>query len=196
MRVLLFLSMFWVMVNDNVKADNQIIYLGGGCFWCVESVFAKVKGVLSATSGYMGGTIKNPAYCEVCNGNTGHAEVVRVVFNPDVISLEKILELFFTIHDPTTLNRQGNDVGTQYRSVIFYSTPAQKIVIDTFIVNLDNQEVFDNKIVTQVEAEKPFYEAEEYHQGYFNRNPDQPYCRIVVAPKVRKASKLFGELMK
>lgn len=197
MRFFNILILVMMMSINNINAAGRdVIYLGGGCFWCVESVFSRLKGVDSAVSGYMGGTIKNPAYREVCSGTTGHAEVVKVVYDPSAISLNQILEVFFTIHDPTTLNRQGNDVGTQYRSVIFYTWDNQKVMVEKYVAELERQIVFDDPIVTQISAAVPFYEAEDYHQNYFTKNPSQPYCRIVVAPKVNKAEKLFGNLVR
>lgn len=181
----------------NLEANNkQVIYLGGGCFWCIESVFERLKGVETAVSGYMGGATPNPTYQEVCSGKTGHAEVVKVVFNPQVVSLNQLLEVFFTVHDPTTPNRQGNDVGTQYRSAIFCTSPMQLKEVEGFIDALKEAAAFDRDIVTQVVAAGEFYEAEAYHQDYFRRNPKQPYCQMVVAPKVKKLEVNFLPLLK
>ena len=180
-----------------VKAGkSEVIYLGGGCFWCIESVFERLKGVETAVSGYMGGETPNPTYQEVCSGKTGHAEVVKVVFNPQLVSLNQLLEVFFTVHDSTTPNRQGNDVGTQYRSVIFTTSEMQLHAVEGFIGRLQEAAVFDRDIVTQVVAATDFYEAEAYHQDYFRRNPKQPYCQIVVAPKVKKLELNFSPLLK
>jgi methionine-S-sulfoxide reductase len=197
MRILLITIYILVMNNiNNDASNNKTIYLGGGCFWCVESVFSRLKGIESAVSGYMGGTVDNPTYREVCSGTTGHAEVVKLVYNTSKITLKEILEVFFTIHDPTTLNRQGNDIGTQYRSVIFWTDTEQQRLVSEFISNLNVTDKYDNPIVTQVVAASTFFEAEEYHQGYFDKNPSQPYCRIIIAPKVKNAITLFGELSK
>lgn len=165
--------------------------LGGGCFWCTEAVFKEVKGVLEVQPGYSGGHIKNPAYREVTTGRTGHAEVVEITFDPAVVSFGKILEYFFATHDPTTLNRQGADVGTQYRSAIFYHSPEQKLAAEKLILQLENERAFDRPIVTEVTPFTAFYKAEDYHKDYFERNGGQPYCRLVVAPKVEKIKKIL-----
>lgn len=170
--------------------------LGGGCFWCLEAVFDGLKGVASVESGYMGGSQPNPTYEEVCSGRTGHAEVVQVAFDPGVVSFREILEVFFVIHDPTTLNRQSNDTGTQYRSAIFYHTPEQKAVAEHVIANLNGAKLWSDPIVTEVAPAPAFYVAEGYHQEYFDRNPYQPYCQFVVAPKVAKFRKHFLEKLK
>ncbi len=160
--------------------------LAGGCFWCVEAVFDQVKGVTDVVSGYTGGGVPNPTYDAVCAGVTGHAEVVQVTFDPDQISYREVLEIFFSVHDPTTLNRQGNDVGTQYRSAIFYHSPEQQRIAGETIAELDAQGIWDGAIVTEVEPLDRFWPAEEYHQEYFARNPQQPYCAAVVGPKIAK----------
>ena len=165
--------------------------LGGGCFWCLEAVFEGLEGVLSVESGYMGGQTANPTYEDVCSGRTGHAEVVQVVFDPAVVSFADILEVFFVIHDPTTLNRQGNDVGTQYRSAIFYHTAQQKTTADAVIARLNGAKVWDAPVVTELVPAAKFYPAESYHQRYYATNPYQPYCQFVVAPKVQKFRKQF-----
>lgn len=165
--------------------------LAGGCFWCLEAVYDEIEGVEDVTSGYAGGSTPNPTYEEVCSGRTGHAEVVQIKFDPRVISFGEILGVFFTIHDPTTLNRQGNDVGTQYRSAIFYHSPEQEQIARRKIAELEAAKLWDAPIVTEVVPMTAFYTAEEYHQEYFSRNPYQPYCQIVVAPKVAKARKVF-----
>lgn len=165
--------------------------LGGGCFWCLEAVFEQVQGVETVVSGYSGGFRQDPGYDDVCTGKTGHAEVVQLGFDPDVISFRDILEIFFAIHDPTTLNRQGNDVGSQYRSVIFYHTPEQKDVASTLIADLEAQHVWDAPIVTQLNPVSTFYRAEDYHQQYFRNHPEQGYCTYVVAPKVAKFRQRF-----
>lgn len=170
--------------------------LAGGCFWCLEAVYDEAKGVLSVESGYSNGHVANPSYRDVCNGNTGHAEVIQIKFDPSIISFRDLLNVFFTIHDPTTLNRQGADVGTQYRSAIFYHSPEQKAVAEQTISELNAQGIWNSPIVTEVEALKDFYIAENYHQEYFARNQNQPYCQAVVAPKVAKFRKHYLELLK
>jgi peptide-methionine (S)-S-oxide reductase len=175
---------------------HAIATLAGGCFWCIETVFNRLRGVESAVSGYMGGHTTNPTYQDICNGDTGHAEVVQVTFDPDVISYRELLDVFFTLHDPTQLNRQGNDVGTQYRSAIFWHTPEQKAEAEAVIAELTSTRQFDAPIVTEVAEATTFYPAEDYHQGYFEQNPTQPYCQIVVAPKVAKAQVKFADRLK
>jgi peptide-methionine (S)-S-oxide reductase len=176
---------------DQIPAGREVATLGGGCFWCLEAVFDDLAGVESVESGYMGGRTREPSYEEVCGGDTGHAEVVRVTFDPKAISLREILQVFFVIHDPTTLNRQGNDVGTQYRSAIFYHSPEQKRIADEVIAELAREKVYDDRIVTEVTPATEFWIAERYHQDYFRNNPGQPYCMWVVAPKVQKFRKHF-----
>jgi peptide-methionine (S)-S-oxide reductase len=168
----------------------------GGCFWCLEAVFDQVKGVESVESGYTGGHVKNPSYREVCYGNTGHAEAVQIHYDGNVVSYQELLHIFFGIHDPTTLNRQGADVGTQYRSAIFYHNEDQKNIAEKYIKDLEMQKIFDNPIVTEVVPLDTFYVAEDYHQEYFAKNPYQPYCQAVVSPKVAKFRKGFHELLK
>lgn len=175
---------------------QETITLGGGCFWCVEAVFDQLKGVESATSGYMGGHVPNPSYERVCTGLTGHAEVVQVKFDADVISLEDILNVFFTTHDPTTLNRQGADVGTQYRSAIFYHTEEQAQTAQDTIKRITDAGLWDDPIVTEVTAASEFYPAEDYHHNYFERNPEQGYCRVVIAPKIAKFRKQYMAQLK
>ncbi len=165
--------------------------LGGGCFWCLEAIFNELHGVEKVESGYSGGSVTNPSYQEVCTGTTGHAEVVRITFDPQIISFRKLLEFFFTIHDPTTLNRQGADVGTQYRSVIFYHTREQETVSQEVIAELGAAKLWDSPIVTEVAPFTAFYPADEYHQEYFKRNPEQLYCRIVIEPKVARFRKQY-----
>lgn len=171
--------------------EAQLI-LGGGCFWCLDAVYREVPGVLKCTSGYAGGARPNPSYEQICTGATGHAEVVKLRFDADQISLERLLEIFFTIHDPTTLNRQGADTGTQYRSVVFCGDAEQQAAVTAFIDDLAQARIFDDAIVTEISDAVPFFDAEEYHQDYFRRNPGQGYCRMVVSPKVAKYRKLFG----
>jgi peptide-methionine (S)-S-oxide reductase len=173
-------------------AGQEIATLGGGCFWCLEAVFDDLQGVLSVESGYMGGTLEKPSYEQVCTGTTGHAEVVQVTFDPEEIAYREILEVFFTVHDPTTLNRQGHDAGTQYRSVIFFHSAEQERTARETIRDLTAQKIWDDLIVTQVAPAAAFWVAEPYHQEYFERNPYQPYCLAVVAPKVRKFRSKFA----
>ncbi|MGK2951987.1 MAG: peptide-methionine (S)-S-oxide reductase MsrA [Thiobacillus sp.] len=170
--------------------------LAGGCFWCIETVFNRLHGVESAVSGYMGGHTLKPTYKDICTGDTGHAEVVQVRFDPDVISYRDLLDVFFTIHDPTQLNRQGNDVGTQYRSAIFWHTPEQKAEAEAAIAELAESEQFGAPIVTEVSEATTFYPAEDYHQRYYEQNPHKPYCQFVVAPKVAKARAKFVDRLK
>lgn len=168
---------------------SEITTLGGGCFWCLEAVYDQLKGVSDVVSGYAGGHIINPTYKQVCNGNTGHAEVVQVTFDPDVISFKDILHVFFTIHDPTTLNRQGADVGPQYRSAIFYHSPEQKTIAEQTIAEVNAAKIWNNPIVTEVTPINNYFPAEAYHQEYFANNPNQGYCQVVIAPKVAKFRK-------
>jgi methionine-S-sulfoxide reductase len=185
--------------NKNMEAADQsyeTITLGAGCFWCVEAVFEQLDGVLSVTSGYSGGRISNPTYKEVTSGRTGHAEVIQVVYNPAVINLAKLLEIFFTTHDPTTLNRQGADVGTQYRSAIFYHNQEQKEVADEVRDMLEREKIWPDPIVTEITEFQSFYKAEDYHQEYYRNNPDQGYCRMVIAPKLEKFEKLFRDYIR
>jgi peptide-methionine (S)-S-oxide reductase len=178
------------------QAGKEIATLGGGCFWCLEAVFDDLKGVLSVESGYMGGQRPNPTYEQVCAGVSGHAEVIQITFDPAVVTFKEILEVFFVIHDPTTLNRQGNDAGTQYRSVIFYHSPEQKAASDQVIANLNGAGLWRDPIVTAVTPATVFYIAEDYHQEYFARNPGAGYCQFVVAPKVAKFRKHFLSRLK
>ena len=175
---------------------KEIATLAGGCFWCLEAVYDEVKGVLSVESGYMGGRKPDPTYEQVCSGTTGHAEVVQITFDPAVVSYKELLEVFFVIHDPTTLDRQGNDVGTQYRSAIFYHSPEQKQVAEQTMRELAAEKVYDTAIVTQLLPAERFYPAEGYHQEYFQRNQNQPYCQFVVAPKVSKFRRKFLDKVK
>jgi peptide-methionine (S)-S-oxide reductase len=174
---------------------TEVAVFGGGCFWCTEAVFKMLKGVTSVAPGYAGGTKQNPTYDEVCSGLTGHAEVIRIEFDPAQVSFRTLLTVFFATHDPTTLNRQGNDVGTQYRSSIFYTTPAQKEEAEQFIQEVETSTRAGNHVVTTVEQLKEFYEAENYHKDYFARNPDQAYCNLIISPKVEKVQKEFAELL-
>ena len=175
---------------------EQTAVLGGGCFWCLEAVFDELAGVRSVESGYAGGANPDPSYDDVCSGRTGHAEVVRVTFDTSVLSFRELLTVFFTIHDPTTPNRQGNDVGTQYRSVVFCQSPEQRATALSVIAELSAERLWPDRIVTEIADAPPFYEAERYHQEYFTRNGQQPYCALVVAPKVAKFRKHFTERLK
>jgi peptide-methionine (S)-S-oxide reductase len=177
-------------MSDQTNIDATAI-LGGGCFWCVEAVYNELRGVERVISGYAGGTVPHPTYEQVCSGRTGHAEVVQVTFDPHTISYREILEVFFTIHDPTTLNRQGADVGTQYRSAIFYQSLEQERIAREVIAEVEGSGIWSGPIVTQVEPLATFYPAEGYHQNYFERNPYQPYCQIVIAPKVAKVRERY-----
>jgi peptide-methionine (S)-S-oxide reductase len=172
-----------------VGNQTEIATLGGGCFWCLEAVYQELKGVQAVESGYTGGQVRNPTYAQVCAGTTGHAEVVQLSFDPDVVSYREILEIFFTIHDPTTLNRQGNDTGTQYRSVIYFHSPEQRETARHVIAEMAN--VWDAPIVTELSPAETYYKAEEYHQNYYRQNPLQGYCAFVVAPKVAKFRQTF-----
>jgi peptide-methionine (S)-S-oxide reductase len=176
--------------DQSVGPDGlEVATLGGGCFWCLEAVFEQLEGVKRVVSGYSGGSVSNPTYRQVCAGTTGHAEVVQVIFDPQVITYRQILEVFFDIHDPTTLNRQGADAGPQYRSVVFYHDEPQREIAEQMIQELDEQGQWDNPIVTELAPLEAFYEAEDYHQEYYRGNPRQPYCRAVIAPKVAKFRK-------
>ncbi len=175
---------------------TETAYLGGGCFWCVEAAVKQLKGVESVRSGYMGGRVANPTYQQVCSGKTGHVEVAEITFDPAVISYSDLLHVFFTLHDPTTLNRQGNDVGEQYRSVIFYRDEAQRKTAQEVIDELTRDKTFANPIVTTVEPASTFYAAEDYHQDYFANNPRQPYCMFVVSPKVQKIREKYANRLK
>ena len=170
--------------------------LAGGCFWCIEAIFQQVDGVIQVKSGYTGGGVVNPTYEDVCSGSTGHAEAIQIVYDPTKVSFAKLLEVFFTVHDPTTLNRQGADAGTQYRSAIFYHSDDQRKTAETVIAKLNSSGTWPNPIVTEVKPFKPFYVAENYHQNYFNDNKRQPYCQMVIQPKMDKFKKVFKEIMK
>ena len=171
--------------------QGETATLGGGCFWCLEAIFKELRGVENVVSGYSGGSVPDPTYVEVSTGTTGHAEAIQITFDPGIISFRELLQIFFTFHDPTTLNRQGADVGTQYRSVIFYNTPEQRDMARKVIADLEAEKIWDAPIVTQVVQFTAFYPAEEYHQDYFMRNPHQPYCRAVIAPKIIKLRRQF-----
>jgi peptide-methionine (S)-S-oxide reductase len=184
------------MVMTQSNQNSAVATLGGGCFWCLEAVYDDMQGIQSVVSGYMGGHVDNPTYEQVCTGTTGHAEVVQVTYDPAQLSFRDLLEVFFTIHDPTTLNRQGNDVGTQYRSAIFYHDESQKETAESLIAELEKANVWDNPIVTEVVSLAPFYAAEDYHQDYYENNAYQPYCQFVVRPKLEKFRQKFTERRK
>ena len=178
------------------QTGSSIATLAGGCFWCLEAVYDQMQGVIAVESGYIGGQVDRPTYEAVCSGRTGHAEAVRITFDPSVVSYRELLEVFFVVHDPTTLNRQGHDAGTQYRSAIFYHTPEQKQIAEDVIAATTKEAIYPGPIVTQVEPAGKWYEAEPYHQEYFARNPFQGYCTAVVAPKVAKFRKVFTAKLK
>jgi len=189
-----------VFINHDINSQNtgkmELATFGSGCFWCTEAIFEKVKGVESVVSGYSGGKVKNPTYREVCTGNTGHAEVVQLIYNPEIIAYKELLEIFWKMHDPTTLNRQGADVGTQYRSVIFYHTDEQKKTAETYKKKLDEANIYKNPIVTEITKFESFYKADDYHQEYYENNKFQPYCSFVITPKMEKFKKVFKDKLK
>jgi peptide-methionine (S)-S-oxide reductase len=187
------------MGKDQSKRDSrrlEVATLGGGCFWCTEAVFSEAKGVVRVLPGYSGGHVANPTYEQVSTGTTGHAEVVQITFDPEIISYRELLEIFFAMHDPTTLNRQGGDVGTQYRSVIFYHNGEQKATAEKIIEELNKAKTYDAPIVTKVEPFKAFYKAEEYHRDYFKHHPEIPYCKLVISPKIAKLRKKYWDKLK
>jgi len=191
---ILFILNIMTMITDKTQ-DINTIYFGGGCFWCVEAVFEDVKGVIEVVNGYAGGEIKNPSYREVSSGKTKHAEVCKITYDSNKISLEQLLEIFFLTHDPTTLNRQGNDRGEHYRSIILYNNQLEEEVIREFITYLDNV-IFDKTIVTKTKLLRQFYKAEDYHQGYYKLNKDQQYCKVVISPKIMKAREKLNKYYK
>jgi peptide-methionine (S)-S-oxide reductase len=194
MRIIVFI----ILITTLMQKDNETseVVFGGGCFWCTEAIFKQLNGVISVSPGYSGGELKNPDYEEVCSGETGHAEVVRIQYNPNEITFEKLLEVFFLTHDPTTLNQQGADIGTQYRSVIFYTTPVQERVALEIITRLNKSNAYPKPIVTEVAPLKIFYLAEKYHQNYFDQNKNTSYCKYVIQPKMEKFKKAFSEIIK
>lgn len=175
---------------------KEELVLAGGCFWCTEAVFQRIEGVEKVVSGYTGGNIKNPTYREVCTGRTGHAEGIKITFDKNEVSVDELLEVFFATHDPTTLNRQGNDSGTQYRSAIFYTTDEQREIVENFISELEDKKKFENPIVTEVKALGVFYEAEAEHFNYYNENAQQSYCQFVISPKIEKLNTYFSDKLK
>ena len=196
--VLIFLSLN-LFAQRNKKSMNSnlaVATFGNGCFWCTEAIFQQLKGVEKVLPGYTGGKVKNPSYKEVCNGTTGHAEAIQITYDPDIISYRELLDVFFYTHDPTTLNRQGADMGTQYRSAIFYHDKGQKKDAELIIAQLEKENVYDNKIVTEITPFDVYYEAEDYHQNYYNNNKDQGYCRAVINPKLDKFTKKYSAKLK
>ncbi len=179
---------------QNKNNEIETITLGGGCFWCVEAVFQKIRGVILVESGYTGGASKNPSYEEICSGTSGHVEVCQISFDTKLISLETLLLIFWQTHDPTTLNRQGNDVGTQYRSVIFYHNQEQKVLAEKLKAHLGYEQTFDKPIVTSIEAFEVFYKAEEYHQNYYRNHPNQSYCHYIISPKLKKLETILNQI--
>lgn len=179
-----------------MNKKTEVVVLGGGCFWCLEAMFQRLAGVLSVTSGYSGGTEKNPTYQRVCAGFTGHAEVVRIEFDPTIISFEKLLEIFWDIHDPTLKNRQGNDIGSQYRSILLYTTEQQKMIAEDKKKKLDEEHIYKNPVVTEIKSLDVFYPAEDYHQMYYSENSLQPYCSVIIGPKVKYFTEKYKEWLK
>ncbi len=196
MKQIAILTLTLLISMNSTGQDKAVATFGGGCFWCTEAVFSALKGVEKVESGYSGGQTANPSYKEICSGLTGHAEVVQITYDAQELLFEDLLEVFFATHNPTTLNRQGADVGTQYRSVIFYHSEEQKRIAEFVIQELDAQKIFSDPIVTEVTAFDKFYKAEDYHQDYFANNPRQPYCNAVINPKMEKFKKLFKEKLK
>jgi len=186
------------IITQNTKSMNglELATFGNGCFWCTEAIFEQLEGVTKVESGYAGGAVKNPSYKAVCTGETGHAEVIRLTYNPEVISFRELLDVFFNTHDPTTLNRQGADVGTQYRSAIFYHNEVQKNEAEKMITDLENEKIFDDKIVTEITAINNYFAAENYHQDYYNNNKNEGYCRMVINPKLDKFIKKYKNKLK
>ena len=183
-------------LSASSATSRELATLGGGCFWCLEAVYVQLQGVISVESGYMGGSVVNPTYEAICTGRTGHAEVIQITFDLSLLSYQELLEIFFATHDPTTLNQQGNDIGTQYRSAIFYHSPEQKQTAQEVIAQLTLERIFQSPIVTEVVQAETFYMAEDYHQEYFIRNPSQPYCAYLISPKLAKFRKQFTEKLK
>jgi peptide-methionine (S)-S-oxide reductase len=196
MKTFLFILTAVFMVASNSTAQTETATLGGGCFWCTEAIFKSLKGVETVESGYSGGKLKNPTYTEVCTGETGHAEVVQITFKPNVISFRELLEVFWETHDPTSLNRQGADSGTQYRSVIFYHSQQQKETAEKYKAELNKENVYTKPVITEITAFDHFYKAENYHQNYFANNRSQGYCQFVIVPKIDKFRKIFKDKLK
>ncbi len=194
--IYIFVAIFNITSMTSQTNKTETAIFAGGCFWCTEAIFKDLKGVESVAPGYIGGARKNPTYEQVCSGATGHAEAIKIIFSPEKISYEELLQVFFATHDPTTLNRQGNDVGTQYRSAVFYTTEDQKELAKAYITFLEKEDVYPNYIETEVVPATEFYEAEDYHHNYLKNNPDNPYCQFVVMPKLAKFQKQFKEKLK
>jgi peptide-methionine (S)-S-oxide reductase len=192
----IFLALLMNSINTTTGKNYEKATLGGGCFWCTEAVYKQLNGVIDVVPGYSGGIVRNPSYKEVCEGTTGHAEVVQVTFDPEIVSFQDILNVFFRVHDPTSLNRQGADTGTQYRSVVFYHTDEQKSTAEKVISLLEKEKVYDHPIVTEITKLDVFYPAEDYHRDYFARNKNQSYCQFVIAPKLEKFRKVFSDKLK
>ncbi len=195
-KAITFIFSFLIFTTSIMAEKLQKATFGGGCFWCTEAVYKELKGIVDVKPGYSGGHTKNPTYKEVCTGNSGHAEVIQITFDAEKINFNDILEVFFMTHDPTTLNRQGNDVGTQYRSVIFYHSEEQKEIAEKVIKVLENEKAFDSPIVTEIAPFNYFYVAEDYHLNYFARNKNQPYCQFIILPKLKKFKKAFHDKLK
>jgi peptide-methionine (S)-S-oxide reductase len=196
MKILLSITLVITTMEAQNSNKYQIATFGMGCFWCTEAIFQELKGVIKVTPGYAGGYKENPTYEEVCEGNTGHTEVAQIVFDPNLISYAELLEVFFKVHDPTTLNRQGNDVGYQYRSVIFYHNDEQKKLAEYYKQKLNEEKVYENPIVTAIEPFTNFYPAEDYHKNYYKLNSSKPYCQFVIKPKLEKFEKIFRDKLK
>ena len=195
-QILYLLSLYLKNIIKKITQKNEIIVFGIGCFWCSEAVFFRLKGVIEVTPGYAGGKTKNPTYEQVSSGETGHAEVVKIKYNPNVIGFEKLLEVFFSVHDPTTLNRQGSDIGEQYRSTILYAAESQRKAAEQFIKKLTNEKVFDQPIVTEIKPLDKFYKAESYHMRYCEKNTDKSYCQQVISPKLLNLKEKFAKILK
>jgi len=196
MTKFLFILILSVMTQLTSSGQTETATFGGGCFWCTEAIFKSLKGVETVESGYSGGKLKNPTYKEICTGETGHAEVIQIIYDPKVISFRELLEVFWETHDPTTLNRQGADVGTQYRSVVFYHSPQQKEIAEKYKAELNKENVFNKPVVTEITALEKFWPAEKYHQDYYENNSTQGYCQFVIVPKLQKLKKIFKDKLK
>jgi len=207
-KTIIIVPIFFIFLNNSISYNNYYAKMntnpqttdtatfGAGCFWCIETILEELNGVISVESGYSGGQIKNPTYEQVCSGNTNHAEVAKIIYNPEIITFDELLEVFWKIHDPTTLNRQGNDVGTQYRSVIFYHNQEQKEKAEYYKNKLEKEKIFKDPIVTEISPLQNYYKAENYHQNYYKQNPNQSYCSFVITPKIKKFRKIFKHKLK
>ena len=182
-----------IYLLNKIKKMIKLAYFAGGCFWCTECIFQQIKGVVQVTPGYMGGNIKNPTYGDVCNGNTGHTETIKVTYDHDLVSYIELLEIFFLTHDPTTIDRQGNDVGSQYRSAVFFNNMEEKLQIEDCINRIQTEGIFDNPIVTEINTKCPFYPAEIEHHEYYNKNKEHPYCQFIITPKIKKFKSIFKQ---